>query len=33
MNNFLDNYDEPKLNGEDINHLNKCITWNEIEAA
>jgi hypothetical protein len=26
MNNFLDNYDEPKLNGEDINHLNKCIT-------
>jgi hypothetical protein len=29
---FLDTYDHPKLNQEDINHLNRCITQNEIEA-
>jgi hypothetical protein len=26
-------YDHPKLNQEDINHLNRSITQNEIEAA
>jgi hypothetical protein len=30
---FLDTYDHPRLNQEDINHLNKSITHNEIEAA
>jgi hypothetical protein len=30
---FLDMYDHPKLNQEDINHLNRSITQNEIEAA
>jgi hypothetical protein len=30
---FLDTYDYPKLNQEDINHLNRSITCNEIEAA
>jgi hypothetical protein len=30
---FLDTYDHPKLNQEDINHLNRFITCNEIEAA
>jgi hypothetical protein len=30
---FLDNYDHPKLNQEDINHLNRFRTQNEIEAA
>jgi hypothetical protein len=30
---FLDTYDHPKLNQEDINHLNRSIIWNEIEAA
>jgi hypothetical protein len=30
---FLDTYDRPKLNQEDINHLNRYITQNEIEAA
>jgi hypothetical protein len=30
---FLDIYDHPKLNQEDINHLNRFITDNEIEAA
>jgi hypothetical protein len=30
---FLDTYDHPKLNQEDINHLNRSITQNEIEAA
>jgi hypothetical protein len=29
---FLDTYDHPKLNKEDINHLNRSITHNEIEA-
>jgi hypothetical protein len=30
---FLDTYDHPKLNPEEINHLNRSITQNEIEAA
>jgi hypothetical protein len=30
---FLDTYDHPKLNQEDINHLNRSITQNEIAAA
>jgi hypothetical protein len=29
---FLDTYAHPKLNQEDINHLNRSITQNEIEA-
>jgi hypothetical protein len=29
---FLDTYDHPKLNQDDINHLNRSITPNEIEA-
>jgi hypothetical protein len=33
MDRFLDTYDNTKLNQEDINHLNKSITQNEIEAA
>jgi hypothetical protein len=33
MDRFLDTYDHPKLNEEDINHLNSSITQNEIEAA
>jgi hypothetical protein len=32
MDKFLDIYDHPKLNKEDINHLNRSITQNEIEA-
>jgi hypothetical protein len=28
---FLDTYDHPKLNQEDINHLNRSIILNEIE--
>jgi hypothetical protein len=30
---FLYTYGHPKLNQEDINHLNRSITCNEIEAA
>jgi hypothetical protein len=33
MEKFLDTYDYPKLNQEDINNLNRSITNNEIEAA
>jgi NADH/NAD ratio-sensing transcriptional regulator Rex len=33
MDTFLDTYDQPKLNQEDINHLNRSIKSNEIEAA
>jgi hypothetical protein len=33
MDRFLDTYDHPKLNKEEINHLNRSITQNEIEAA
>jgi hypothetical protein len=33
MDKFLDTYDHPKLNQEDINYLNRSITYNEIEAA
>jgi hypothetical protein len=32
MNRFLETYNHPKLNQEDINHLNKSITQKEIEA-
>jgi hypothetical protein len=33
MDKFLDTYDHLNLNKEDINHLNRSITSNEIEAA
>jgi hypothetical protein len=33
MNRFLDTYDHPKLNQEDINHLTRSVTQNETEAA
>jgi hypothetical protein len=33
MDRFLDTYDHPKLNQEDINYLNRSITQNEIEVA
>jgi hypothetical protein len=33
MDRFLDTYDHSKLNQEDMNHLNRSITQNEIEAA
>jgi hypothetical protein len=32
MDRFLDTYDHPKLNQEDINPLNRSVTQNEIEA-
>jgi glutamyl-tRNA reductase len=33
MDRFLESYNHPKLNQEDINHLNRSITQKEIEAA
>jgi hypothetical protein len=33
MDKFVDTYNHPKLNQEDINQLNRSITQNEIEAA
>jgi NADH/NAD ratio-sensing transcriptional regulator Rex len=33
MSKVLDIYDQPKLNLEDINHLNRFITRNEIKEA
>jgi glutamyl-tRNA reductase len=33
MDKFLDTYDHPELNQEDVNHLNRSITHNEIEEA
>jgi hypothetical protein len=33
MDKFLDTYDRPKLNQEDINHINRSITQSEIEVA
>jgi hypothetical protein len=33
MDKFLDTYDHPRLNQQYINHLNRSITSNEIEAA
>jgi hypothetical protein len=33
MDKFLDTYYYPNLNQEDINHLNRYITWNEVAAA
>jgi hypothetical protein len=33
MDKFIDTYDHPKFNQEDINHPNRSITPNEIEAA
>jgi glutamyl-tRNA reductase len=33
MDTFLNTYNHPKLNQEDINHLNRSVTQNEIEAA
>jgi hypothetical protein len=33
MDRFLYTYDHPKLNQDDINHLNRSITQNEIEEA
>jgi hypothetical protein len=33
MDKFLDTYDHLKLSKEDINHLNRSITQNVIEAA
>jgi hypothetical protein len=33
MDRFPDNFDHPKLNQEDINHLNRSVTQNEIEIA
>jgi hypothetical protein len=32
MDRLLDTYHHPKLNQEEINHLNRSITQNEIEA-
>jgi hypothetical protein len=32
MDSFLDEFDQPKLNWEDINHLHRSVTGSEIEA-
>jgi glutamyl-tRNA reductase len=32
MDRFLETYNHPKLNQEDINHLNRSLTQKEIEA-
>jgi hypothetical protein len=32
MDEFLDSYDQPKLNQEDVNHISRSITRNEIKA-
>jgi hypothetical protein len=32
MDNLLNTYDYPKLNQEEINHLNRSVTCDEIEA-
>jgi hypothetical protein len=32
MDELLDTYDHPKLNKQDINHLNRSTTKNEVEA-
>jgi hypothetical protein len=32
MDKFLDEYNQPKLNHDDINHLNSPVTYNETEA-
>jgi hypothetical protein len=32
MDKFVDRYDHPKLNQKDINHLNRSMTGDEIEA-
>jgi hypothetical protein len=33
MHKFLDTYNYPKQNQKDINHLNRTVTLNKIEAA
>jgi hypothetical protein len=33
MDKFLDTYDHPKLNQENVNHINRSITCNEFEAS
>jgi hypothetical protein len=33
MEKFLDTYDQPKLNQENVNHKNRSIASNEIEVA
>jgi hypothetical protein len=33
MDKFLDSYDHPKVKQENIKHLYRCITQNDIEAA
>jgi hypothetical protein len=33
MDKFLDTYDHQKLNQENTNHINRCVTSNETEAA
>jgi hypothetical protein len=33
MDTFLDTYEQPKMNQEDINHLKRSVRSSEIEAA